>query len=105
ISRYFGVATVVAGVNIAIFGVATVVAGVNIAIFWVATMVAEVNIAIFWVATVVAGVNIAIFPDFVNARVFIVKCFSVKKSVLVKKLPCSGNLTLIVVIVFAASST
>jgi hypothetical protein len=74
-------------VNIAIFWVATVVAGVNIAIFWVATVVAGVNIAIFWVATVVAGVNIAIFPDFVNARVFIVKCFSVKKSVLVKKLP------------------
>ena len=48
-------------------GVATMVAGVNIAIFWVATMVAEVNIAIFWVATMVAEVNIAIFPDFVNA--------------------------------------
>ena len=59
----------------------------NIAIFWVATVVAEVNIAIFRVAPVVVGMNIAIFTDFVNARVFIVKCFSVKKSVLVKKLP------------------
>ena len=58
-----GVATMVAGVNIAIFWVATVVAEVNIAIFVVATVVAEVNIAIFWGATVVAGVNIAIFPE------------------------------------------